>query len=268
MASRLTGTPGGQPGAQPISLDAIQEIQVLVSPYDVRQGGFSGGGVNAITRSGTNAFSGTGYYFGRNQKLVGAIPGIATPSNQSPADTKVGPFKDRQVGFSVGGPIVKNRAFFFTNVDWARKNTPTGFSASGSSGQLFGQPGNVQSVVDIARNRYGFDPGPIDEFSKPNNSNKFFIRGDVNVASGHQLTLRTNYIDSLARIGFPSTTMYLMPNNFYAFTDKTIATVGQLNSAFKTSVNELRVAYTTVRDNRGAAAGQTRFPFVQVEFAD
>src|SRR5206468_2164627 len=92
-----TGTPGGQTGTQPVSLDAIQEIQVLVSPYDVRQGGFSGGGVNAITKSGSNTLSGTGYYFGRNQSLVGGIPAIATTANPSPSTTKVGPFKDRQV---------------------------------------------------------------------------------------------------------------------------------------------------------------------------
>src|SRR5215472_14798919 len=73
-----TGTPGGQTGTQPISLDAIQEVQVVVSPYDVRQGGFSGGGVNVVTKSGTNSIGGTAYLFGRNQSLIGTIPGIAT----------------------------------------------------------------------------------------------------------------------------------------------------------------------------------------------
>jgi hypothetical protein len=263
-----TGTPGGQTGTQPVSLDAIQEIQLVVSPYDVRQGGFSGGGINAITKSGTNTVSGTGYYFWRNQQLVGTIPGLVTPSNQNPPDTKIGPFRDQQFGFSLGGPIVQNKAFFFGNVDWGRKKTPTGFSATGTSGQLWGAPGNVQQAVDIARNRYGYDPGSLDEFSKPNNSNKLFVRGDLNLTSKHQLTLRTNYIDSLARIGFPSTTQYLMPTNFHQFSDKASSTVGQLNSTLKSSVNELRVTYQRIRDNRGDAAGQKPFPFVQVDFGD
>jgi len=263
-----TGTPGGQTGTQPVSLDAIQEIQVLVSPYDVRQGGFSGGGVNAITKSGANSFSGTAYYFGRNQSLVGAIPAIATPATPNPPDTKVGPFKDRQTGFSLGGPIVRNKAFFFANFDWGRKNTPSGYSANGSSGQPWGTPGNVQQVIDIASSRYGFNPGGLEEFSRPNNSNKMFVRSDMNLTSNQQLTLRVNYVDSLARIGFPSTTTYLLPTNYYAFTDKTTSTVGQLNSTFTSAVNEVRVAYQRIRDNRADAAGQQRFPFVQVDFTD
>ncbi|PYR79547.1 MAG: hypothetical protein DMF87_11030 [Acidobacteria bacterium] len=126
----------------------------------------------------------------------------------------------------------------------------------------------MQQVVDIAKSRYGFDPGSLDEFSKPNNSNKVFVRADMNLAASHQLRVSTNYVDSLARIGFPSTTQYLMPTNYYAFTDKTSSTVGQLNSTFKSAVNELRMTYQRIRDNRGDAAGQQRFPFVQVDFPD
>ena len=263
-----TGTPGGQAGTQPVSLDAIEEIQLVVSPYDVRQGGFSGGGINAITKSGNNALHGTGYYFGRSQNLVGRIPGLVTPSNPDPEDTAIGPFQDQQFGFSVGGPIVQNRAFFFGNADWGRKKTPTGFSASGTSGQRWGTPGNVQQVVDIARGRYGYDPGSLDEFSRPNDSTKLFVRADLNVTPRQQLTLRTNYVDARTRIGFPSTTQYLTPNNFYQFSDKTSSTVAQLNSTFRNSVNELRVTYQRIRDNRSDAAGQKPFPFVQVDFSD
>jgi hypothetical protein len=108
-----TGTPAVRRERSRSASMPIQEIQVLVSPYDVRQGGFSGGGVNAITRSGTNNLNGTAYYFGRNQSLVGTIPAIATPATPNPADTKVGPFKDRQTGFSLGGPIVRNKGVLF-----------------------------------------------------------------------------------------------------------------------------------------------------------
>jgi len=263
-----TGSPGGQTGSQPISLDAIQEIKVEVSPYDVRQGGFSGGALNMITRSGANTLTGTAYYFGRNENLVGEIPAIETAANPNPSDVKVGPFKDQQVGFSVGGPIKRNRAFFFGNVDWARKDTPTGFSATGDGGQTISSPALYQQVVDIAKTQYGYDPGALDQFAKPNNSNKVFVRADINLAPGAQLTVRHNYIDALARIGFPSTTNYLMPTAFYSFTDKTNSTVVQANNAMKSAVNEFRFAYQRVRDLRADADGQPHFPFVQVDFPD
>ena len=93
-----SGTPGGQTEAQPVSIDAIQELQLVVAPYDVRQGGFSGGGVNAVTRSGTNAYRGTAYYFFRSEGLVGDGP------NERPIAT----FSDKQFGASLGGPIVKD----------------------------------------------------------------------------------------------------------------------------------------------------------------
>src|SRR5687767_5880265 len=91
-----SGTPGGQTETQPISLDAIQELQLIVSPYDVRQGGFSGGGINAITRSGSNQFRGTGYFFGRSQDWVGRTPDTVAADGTKVKGTKVGQFKDQQ----------------------------------------------------------------------------------------------------------------------------------------------------------------------------
>ena len=144
-----SGTPGGQTGTQPISLDAIQELQLVVSPYDVRQGGFAGGSVNAITRSGTNQFSGTAYMFARNENLVG----------KGSVDRKVGQFQDQQAGFSVGGPIVQSKAFFFGNLDFGRKDTPSGYSIDGSTGQNWGHQADVQRIIDISKSKYGYDPG-------------------------------------------------------------------------------------------------------------
>lgn len=159
-----SGTPGGQTETQPISLDAIQELQLLVSPYDVRQGGFAGGGINAITRSGTNAFHGTAYFFGRNQDWVG----------KSPTGTKVGQFKDQQFGGSIGGPIVTNRAFFFSNIEWGRRDNPSGVSVSGS-GQQFGREAEIQRFVSILQNRYGYNPGGVEEFIRTVDNDKVWF---------------------------------------------------------------------------------------------
>lgn len=262
-----TGTPGGQTGTQPVSLDAIQEIQLLVSPYDVRQGGFSGGGINAVTKSGTNSFHGTGYYFMRNQDWVRGIPSIITVAAPTPTNTFVGPFSDKQVGFAVGGPIVKNKLFFFTNLDWARKTTPTGFSLDGSSGQTWPDATLVPQVIDLAKTKYNYNPGGLTEFARPNNSNKIFVRGDYNISSRHQLTVRTNYVDALADIGYQYNNSYNMPDHFYHMTDKMLSNVAQLNSTFGTSLfNELRVTYQRERNNRGGMPGNPLFPEVRVDF--
>ncbi|HET7219463.1 MAG TPA: carboxypeptidase regulatory-like domain-containing protein [Vicinamibacterales bacterium] len=252
-----SGTPGGQTESQPISLDAIQELQLVVSPYDVRQGGFSGGGINAITRSGSNALKGTGYFFGRNQDWVG----------EAPNGTKIGQFKDQQFGGSVGGPIVQNRAFFFGNVDWTRKDNPSGLSVD-SSGQQFGRTAEVERFINILRNRYGYNAGGKEEFIRTIDSNKFFIRGDFNLAARHQLTVRHNFLDALNDIGRPTTSLYYMPDNFYRFKNKTNSTVAQLNSTIGTGVNELRFTYQRIRDRRGASPIEERpFPFITVDLS-
>ncbi|PWT81331.1 MAG: TonB-dependent receptor, partial [Blastocatellia bacterium] len=264
------GTPGGQTGTQPISLDAIQEIQLVVAPYDVRQGGFSGGGVNAVTRSGTNAFSGTAYYFGRNQGLVGTIPSIATVQNPSPADAVFGDFSDRQGGFSVGGPMNLNKAFFFTNLDWARKSVPVGFSVSGTSGQPWNHQAEVQQIVNIAKTQYGYDTGGLDEVSPPTDSNKFFLRTDFNISTHNQLIARVNYVNGtrqLTSAGVPSTTIYALPGDYYQIQDKVIAPVGQLNTTWNRALNEFRVTYQRERNKRTNPGFET-FPYVRVDLPD
>jgi hypothetical protein len=263
-----TGTPGGQTSTQPISLDAVQEIQLLVSPYDVRQGGFSGGGINAITKSGTNAFHGGAYYVGRNQDLIGKITALSSIANPDPALTKVGKFTDKQYGGTLGGPILKNRVFFFFNADWARKNTPVGYSLDGSSGQTFAKASDIVQVINLAKSVYGYDAGAQTEFSKPNNSNKFFGRLDFNIGTHHQLTWRENYVDALADIGSSNDKSYTMPTNYYHMTDKMLSSVVQLNSSFGRLFNELRVTYQRERNKRGGQPGVPDFPAVTVYLSD
>jgi hypothetical protein len=141
-----TGTPGGNTDSQPISLDAIQELQLVVSSYDVRQSGFSGGGINAITKSGTNKLTGSAFFFGRNQDWIGkGVTGL-------PVST----FSDKQGGFSVGGRIVENKAFFFGNMDWGRKQTPTGFCVSGCAQPSRAPAADVDRIISILENKYGY----------------------------------------------------------------------------------------------------------------
>ena len=111
-----SGTPGGQTNAEPISLDAIEEFNVAVAPFDVRQGGFTGGLINAITRSGSNKFHGSTYFYGRNQNLVGSSPDAY---RKSYAD-----FEESQCGGRLGGPIFKDKVFFFVSGEYKYRNDP------------------------------------------------------------------------------------------------------------------------------------------------
>jgi hypothetical protein len=246
-----TGTPGGQTDTQPISFDAIAQIQLVVSPYDVRQGGFSGGGINAVTKSGSNQLSGTVFYFGRNQDWIGN--GIA--------DTPVANFKDQQVGFTVGGRLVENKAFFFGSADWGRRSTPTGFCISGCGQEFLGAPADVDRFFSILESKYGYTvPNARETFSRTTDSDKFLGKVDLNLNNRHRLTLRHNYVDGLNDIGGTSLTAYTTPDGFYRIRSKTNSSVAQFNSTFGSSVNELRVSYTRVRDRRGAQPFETQ-PF-------
>jgi hypothetical protein len=253
--------PGGAAETQPISLDAIQELQLVVSPYDVRQGGFTGGSINAITKGGANQFHATGYYFGRDDSFVGKI-------SDRGAQIPLGPFSDKQVGGSISGRIVQNKAFFFANVDVGKRDTPSGFSIGGT-GQNFGRQAEAQRFVSILKSRYGYDPGaggdPLREFVRTTDNTKLFVRTDFNLNNTHRLTVRHNYITALNDVGFPTNILYYFPDDYYRIKNNQNSTVTQLNSAFGTSVNELRVTYQRIRDRR---TNPTDFPFVRVFLAD
>ena len=253
-----TGAPAGQTESQPISLDAIEELQLLVAPYDIRQGGFSGGGVNAVTKSGTNRFSGTGYYLGRSQAFVGRYTDPITGNESLPFGT----FSEKLGGGSVGGPIARNRAFFFTNFELNRRGVPSGFSVGGNSGIDFGRVSEANRIRNVLINRYNYDPGGLDQFTRAVDNNKFFLRGDANLSSKHRFTARHNYIDATNDIGRLSLTEFFFPDYFYHFRNKTNSTVAQLNSTFGRMFNELRVTYQRVRDARD---GDTEFPSLEIQ---
>jgi len=249
-----SGTPGGQTESEPVSLDAIQELQLVVSPYDVRQGMFAGGGINAITRSGANEVRGTAYYFGRSQGLVG----------DSPEGTPIADFSSHEFGASAGGPLRRSRVFYFANVDVGRKETPSGVSIVGT-GQRFGLEDEAARFLAILRTRYRYNPGDVHEFIRQTDNNKLFVRADLNLGVQHQLTARHNFVDALNDIGRPDLTRFIFPDGFYRFASRTNSTVAQLNSAFGRSFNELRFTFQRVRDGReGQPTEERPFPSVDV----
>lgn len=251
------GSPGGQTEATPISMDAIQEFQIVLAPYDVRQGGFTGGGVNVVTRGGSNEFHGSIYFYGRNQSLVGK----GTNEIEYPE------FKDYQVGFRIGGPIIKDRLFFFVNGELDRHTDPSEYIID-DSGSPYDWGGANVSVADAQRfvqicQKYGYNPGGFSSFyTRRKEANKLFVRIDANISDNHHLTVRHNYNAPL------KDNLYLYPDSFkfpdinYVIKDKTNSTVVQLNSTLSNSLfNEATVSYTRIRDRR---SGATRFPQIQV----
>ncbi len=254
-----TGTPGGQTDTTPISLDAIQEIQLVLADFDVRQGGFSSGSVNAITRSGTNSFHGSAYYFTRDDSLIGDGPERLG---------EFGEFEEDNYGFSLGGPIQRDKAHFFVNYDVTDTVQPTGRSIDGSAGQAWANGRGLDEaneVRDFLISTYNFDPGGLGQNSRETPSDKIFARLDFNLSDAHQLTVRHNYIDAANDINRPASFTHEWPSETYTITDETNSTVFQLNSVLSpTMFNELRVTYQTIKDRRGGRGG-LRFPWIEIE---
>ncbi|MBB6612887.1 TonB-dependent receptor [Pontibacter sp. Tf4] len=239
-----SGTPGGSAGTQPISLDAIQEIQVVIAPYDVKQGNFTGGGINAVTRSGSNKFSGSIYGFGRNQDIIGkAVEGPRVKADE---------FKNYQYGVRIGGPIIKDKLFFFTNYDATRITEPLRFAPGSAESQI--PLTDAQALADFVRETYGYDVGSFGAIDRNTESDKLFVRLDWNITDNHQLTLRHNFVDAFDDNISRSRNNVRFGNNAYKFNSKTNSTVAELNSRFSNNwSNNLIVGMSLIRDNREIA---------------
>jgi hypothetical protein len=176
-----SGTAGSGNRTNPYSLETIQEVQVQLAPYDVKLGNFTGGSVNAVTKGGSNDFHGSLYYYGHGSSLVGRSPD-STKSKISSV------FHDNQYGASVSGPLVKNKLFFYVNLEYTRHQEPTFYNA--------GDPGaaitiaQAQQVKDQLMSKYGYDPGSYDQGTVKTSSDKVFARLDWKINDKNDATLR------------------------------------------------------------------------------
>ncbi|MEB2780302.1 carboxypeptidase regulatory-like domain-containing protein [Algoriphagus sp. C2-6-M1] len=251
------GTNGGQTGVNPISLDAIDEVQVVIAPYDVKLGGFTGGGINAVTRSGTNTFDGSVFYFGNNQNLVGKSP--------NEARTKLDDYTDYQAGFRLGGPIIKNKLFFFVNGEVTRNSSPVLFdptNVSGGSNVTVDELSRAESVAS----RLGYDPGSYGAFSESQSSEKIFARLDWNVNDKNKITLRHSYVygEQISVSRSPNSVNFFNSGVFFPSTTNT--SVFEWTSRLSNNMsNELRIGYTSVRDDRNPLGSP--FPAVNIRLS-
>ncbi len=240
-----TGTNGGQTYGTPISMDAIEQFQVAIAPFDVRQSGFAGASINAVTRSGSNTVTGSAYYFMRNEMLAGKTP----TDNEAVERSSLPEFSSNTYGIRVGGPIVKNKLFFFVNAEMQREQTPKPFDFADYSGDS--DQTTIQAVADKLQNDFGYDAGAFLSKNDELNSNKLIARIDWNINQKHKLTLRHSYtkLEAIKTSSSSSRSINFM-NNAQYFPSVTNSTAIELKSNFSGSSNNLVIGYTTVRDDR------------------
>ncbi|WKN46234.1 TonB-dependent receptor [Tunicatimonas pelagia] len=255
-----SGTNGGQAGISPISLDALEQIQVVVAPYDVTLGGFAGGGINAVTRSGKNFFEGSAYYYFRNENLAGKTPGDI-PDDQR---TRLAPFSVNTYGFRLGGPIVKDKLFFFTNVELLREEEPFPFIPQEYEGSA--TAADINQLVNYLGNEYGYNPGGYLNNIQTRNSDKVIAKLDWNINRNHKLSARHSYVfGNTDRINRPTSRDIFFFNTGNAFPTTTNSTAIELKSNFGNSYsNNLILGYTRVRDDRELLGD----PFPKIEIRD
>ena len=257
-----SGTNGGQTGITPFSLDIIDQLQVVLSPYDVTYGGFAGGGVNAVTKSGTNTLKGSVYTFFQNEGFIGKTNG--EEANRFDIDrASVADFNENIYGITAGGPIIKDKLFFFTNLELQRDETPTPYQI-----ESYTSTAGRASVADLNNlrnhliNTYNYNPGTFGSTADNLDGNKFFAKLDYTINNSNFLTVRHQYTkaENFSRsIGSSSSVEFSGTGVFFPST--TNSTAIELNSLFGSEYsNNLIISYVTVRDDRDPIGGD--FPYV------
>ncbi|WP_231131658.1 TonB-dependent receptor [Flavobacterium hydrophilum] len=251
------GTNGGQTGVSPISVDAIEQFQVSVAPYDVKLSGFAGGAISAITRSGTNNFEGSAYFFNRNESLAGKTPPslAGTEGRQKLAD-----FSAQTYGVRAGGAIIQDKLFYFINYERQDNETPQPFNLSTYTGLSGGRIDELLAKLD----GYGYNPGSFNNNTRTLVSDKLIAKIDWNINDNHKLSLKHSYVkaENFAPNRSSATAINFI-NGSQLFTSTTNSTALELNSRFGNKFsNNLVVAYTDVLDDRDVFGEP--FPTVQI----
>jgi len=259
-----TGTPGGQVGERPISVEAVKEFQLLIAPFDVRQGGFTGGLVNAITKSGTNEYHGSLFFFGQNQNTGrsvvnrGAVTGT-TCAVLCPDTLKT--FHEYQYGGTLSGPIIRDRLQFFFTGDLKSRQSPflqylSGNAAADSS--FFGiKTASVDKVTNWVRTNLSLDPGSAGKVNQDSPDHDFFVKLSAQVTEGSQIELTWNSVKASQNTLIRNTTYsccrdgFELGNGGYQINNKTDTYRMRYNAALGGRfTNELLLGYQRIRDLR------------------
>jgi hypothetical protein len=267
--------PGGQTNAEPVPYDAVEQVQVSVAPFDVRQGGFTGASINTVTKSGTNLFRGTVYTFYRSDALQGnevrGSPVVANPD-----------LNYNQSGFALSGPIIRDKLFFYVNAELERTDDPgTNFVAARPGATGFGVSRVEASVMDAIserlRSAYGYETGPYEGYIHETDNNKILAKLDWNVNENNNLTFRWNFLDAKRDLpphpfvlsAFnsgrgPNESSLPFRNAGYAINNDLNSFALELNSRSTGFANRFFASYNRFRDFREPFSA----PFPTVEIAE
>lgn len=271
------GLPGG---GNPISIDAIEEMQVVISPYDVRQTNFIGGGVNAVTKSGTNTFKGSAYVYHRNENMRGnAVAGVEIPGVRD---------NDRNTtyGFTLGGPIVKNKLFFFVNAEYSQTPTVAVRWRASENGKgdeskylSYASVADMERVSAFVKSKYGYDTGSYTSFPSDGENMKVLARIDWNIDNNNKLAVRYNYTNNTKWLGpnassmdggtrspYSRTSLYSMSyaNSMYSMNNIVHTASLDLNSKISDNLsNQFLATFSKLDDVRGSNSDE--FPFIDIQ---
>nr|WP_199156103.1 TonB-dependent receptor [Pedobacter sp. ASV2] len=276
-------------GGSPISIDALEQISINVTPYDVRQSGFTGGSVTAVTRSGTNTFSGNAFYTMRGDDQQGRRIG---ESYRIPS-TSIQKLDEKNYGFSLGGPIIKDKLFFFVNYEKKHTIEPGNNRIAATASQPYGSlttvapatAGDLDKLKSYLISRYGYDPGVYQGYSNISDNEKMFARLDWNITKNHRLSVRYNQVESSSpssastsvsgsgvtgnlgygnnRSGTNTNAGLNFSNSNYYQAANLYSGVAELNSNFGSKVtNVLRATYSHQNDPR--TSDSSPFPLVDI----
>jgi hypothetical protein len=269
-------------GGNPISLDAIEEVQVVIAPFDVRQTNFIGGGINAITKSGTNTFKASAYTYYTNQNMRGNKIGDHDFGDRAKESNTT-------YGVTVGGPIIKNKLFFFGNLEYEKtpqqvirwRASQNGVSDQQTISRV--TESDLQAVSDFLRDNYGYETGSYSSFPADESNLKYLARIDWNITDAHKLSVRYNHTKNTAwnppngnstdgsyrdrskdRVGEFSMSY---ANSMYSMDNIVNSGSLELNSRFSNTMsNQLLVTYSDIKDVRGSTSDP--FPFIDIMSGD
>ena len=250
-----SGSNGGQAGTQPVSMETIDQIQINIAPFDVRQSGFTGGSINAITKSGTNDFHGSVYGYGLIPALIG---------NYTLANGNMSAKKDQleyQAGATVGGPIIKDKLFFFASYEFANRQSPNIFGLGSDQSKI--NKDIAKEVLDFVKSHSDYEgelPTDLQVYTK---SHKATAKIDWNINQNNHASFRWSLVDA-KQLNSVSNANYLNATDYsYDFLSKTNSFVAELQSRIgDIASNELRASYVRVRDKRNPLGAN--FPMLQI----
>ncbi len=266
--------PGGQSNAEPVPFDAIEQVQVSIAPFDVREGGFTGAGINTVTKSGTNRFQGSVYGYTRNESFVGnTVRGNEVSANPD--------LSFAQSGFTFSGPIIENKLFFFVSGELERREDPASNFVADRDGNIqFGESRVSAATMDeirtIMKEVYNYVTGEYENYFHKTENDKILLKLDWNVNTNHNLTLRYNRLDAfrdkpphpfaasfLGSGRGPNATSLPFQNSGYTINNNLNSFAAELNSAFRGNMaNKFFFSYNKFRDFRQPVSAN--FPTIEI----